>query len=339
MKLSVIVPVYKVEKYIRQCVDSILGQTYQNMEVLLINDGSPDGSPEICEEYAQKDARVKVLHKQNEGLAAAVTDGIKMSSGELIGFVDSDDWVEHNMFETLVSLMCEEESDISICGIIKEHGDISQEMKEGIPDGLYTKMDINEKIINHLIYERVIVPARWNKVFRRKLLVDNIDATDNNISYGEDMMRTIPAILDAENISVIGSKCLYHYRVNQDSICNSYQPQKLERAFLLYYVLKKTLAQKKRLDLLNDLKLDFCMHIRHGLKNTILKGENIRNTIPKISTTMNDVLVHESAVLLAKKKTGFGIGLANWLIMNRYATIYYLVVKLKLIFESNRKMH
>ena len=101
--LSVIIPVYKVEKYLRRCLDSIVNQTYKNLEIILVDDGSPDNSGKICDEYAQNDKRIKVIHQKNKGQGAARNTGIIAANGELITFVDSDDWIENNTYEIMVS--------------------------------------------------------------------------------------------------------------------------------------------------------------------------------------------------------------------------------------------
>ncbi|HEY8803664.1 MAG TPA: glycosyltransferase, partial [Clostridium sp.] len=99
--ISIIVPIYKVEVYIRNCVDSILNQTYKNLEIILVDDGSPDNCGNICEEYSSKDKRIKVIHKKNGGLSSARNAGLDIASGEYIGFIDSDDWIEGDMYESL----------------------------------------------------------------------------------------------------------------------------------------------------------------------------------------------------------------------------------------------
>ena len=118
--ISIIVPVYKAEKYLRRCVDSILAQTYQNIEVLLIDDGSPDNSGEICDEYAEKDSRVRVFHKPNGGVSSARNLGLKEAKGDYIGFVDADDYIDKTMYEVLLCNLIKENSDISICSYNQE---------------------------------------------------------------------------------------------------------------------------------------------------------------------------------------------------------------------------
>ena len=116
-EISIIVPVYKVEKYLKKCVDSILAQTFTDFELILVDDGSPDDSGKICEEYAEKDARVRVLHKENGGLSSARNAGIEVAKGKYLGFIDSDDYIAEDMYELLYNTIIKEDADLSICGI------------------------------------------------------------------------------------------------------------------------------------------------------------------------------------------------------------------------------
>lgn len=119
--ISIIVPVYNVEKYLNKCIDSIINQTYKNIEIILVDDGSTDNSGKICDEYLLRDSRIKVIHKNNGGLSSARNEGINISSGEYIGFVDSDDWVEPNMYEEMYKKILYSNADIVDCGYWKEY--------------------------------------------------------------------------------------------------------------------------------------------------------------------------------------------------------------------------
>ena len=116
-KISVIVPVYRVEKYLGRCVNSLLGQTLSDIEIILVDDGSPDGCPALCDEFAKKDGRIKVLHKENEGLGLARNSGMSLAVGEYIAFVDSDDYVKSEMYRTLYEAAQRENADIAMCGL------------------------------------------------------------------------------------------------------------------------------------------------------------------------------------------------------------------------------
>ena len=113
--ISIIVPVYNVKDYVEKCLDSICGQTYKNLEIVVVDDGSTDGSGEICDTYAQKDPRVKVIHRENRGVSAVRNEGLDIALGEYIGFVDGDDWIDSDMYEFLYELLIVNEADISVC--------------------------------------------------------------------------------------------------------------------------------------------------------------------------------------------------------------------------------
>ena len=133
-KISVIVPVYNVEKYLRKCIESILNQTFREFELILVDDGSTDSSGKICDEYALKDSRIKVIHKENGGASSARNAGLDVAKGEYIGFVDSDDWIEMDMYGELYRLIKENNTDISVCGInnIKDIKYKNENLKEKI---------------------------------------------------------------------------------------------------------------------------------------------------------------------------------------------------------------
>ena len=117
-KISVIVPVYKVEPYLRKCLDSIINQTYRNLQIILVDDGSPDNCGAICDEYASKDSRIEVIHQENGGVSAARNAGLKLAAGDYIGWVDSDDWIEPDMYAYMLENMQKYEADIAVCSQI-----------------------------------------------------------------------------------------------------------------------------------------------------------------------------------------------------------------------------
>ena len=141
-KISVVVPIYKVEKYLDRCIYSIINQTYTNLEIILVDDGSPDNCPKICDEYASKDNRIKVIHKQNGGLSSARNAGIKVATGDYIGFVDSDDFIELDMYEQMYKVAYENDVDLVMSDYYKVHKDDRKEVTLDINPGMYKKDDI-----------------------------------------------------------------------------------------------------------------------------------------------------------------------------------------------------
>lgn len=216
--ISVIVPVYNVEKYIHRCVDSILGQTYTNLEVILIDDGSPDKCGEICDEYASADARVKVIHQENAGLSEARNAGLDICTGDYVAFVDSDDYIEVNMYEKLLVALIENEADISIC-----------QWQYELPDGLQV-VDLNKvdtgiygkktavKFAEYFYrgqYEGGVVCAAWNKLYKR-CVFDSIRFYGR---YVEDD-RVHNSILSKSYSIIVITDQLYIYCNNEESLTN-----------------------------------------------------------------------------------------------------------------------
>jgi len=165
-KISIIVPVYKVEKYLGQCVESILNQTYSNLEIILVDDGSPDACPEICDEYQKRDNRIKVIHKQNGGLSDARNAGLDIVTGDYIGFVDSDDWISPTMYEELLDTVQEYNVEIAFCGYrtTDENGNVKQE--RGFGDRRKSPV---KDLVNDIIYcdgDNVVV---WNKLYHAEI--------------------------------------------------------------------------------------------------------------------------------------------------------------------------
>ena len=169
--ISVIVPIYKVEQYLTRCVDSIMNQTYQNLEIILVDDGSPDRCPYICDEYASQDSRVKVIHKENGGLSDARNVGMKIVSGEYVCFIDSDDWIELSMIETLYNLLIAHDCDISSGGI-KMVWEDNRPFQVLYPfEGCHVLED-KEYALDCLMSNQYLVPMVWNKLYKTEIIKD-----------------------------------------------------------------------------------------------------------------------------------------------------------------------
>lgn len=167
-KISIVVPIYKVEKYLNKCIDSILSQTFSDFELILVDDGSPDNCPEICDEYAKKDERIKVIHKENGGLSDARNAGIKAASGEYIGLIDSDDYIASDMYEDLYRNACENDADISVCGaVVVAENQEAEFLKE-----TKTVVMSNKEALEQMIYNHLFEVNAWNKLYKKDLFSD-----------------------------------------------------------------------------------------------------------------------------------------------------------------------
>ena len=212
--ISVIVPIYNVEKYLEKCVKSIQEQTYKNIEIILVDDGSLDNCGELCEKYALKDPRIKVVHKENGGLSDARNKGIDNATGKYIVFVDSDDYIEINYIELLYKAIRENKAEISQCGIYKVdcNYNIIEKISYNETSSKSGKQMISETYKNkeHLL-ENVVV---WNKMYKKELF-DKIKFPFGKIH--EDEFTTYKIFYQVEEVAVI-PECLYNYRQTNSSI-------------------------------------------------------------------------------------------------------------------------
>lgn len=211
--ISVIVPVYNVQDYVGKCLDSICGQSYRNLEIIVIDDGSTDDSPAICDSFAEKDARIKVLHCKNGGLSVARNRGLDIAEGELIGFVDSDDWIEADMYESLYRVLSQYKADISICSFFRD------EDQQSIPQYNSGKIHIWKSFdaIHEVIKDKRINNYMWALLCERNIF-EHIRFPEGQIF--EDMATSYLIYTKARGIVYI-EKPLYHYIIRQGSIVNS----------------------------------------------------------------------------------------------------------------------
>lgn len=222
-KISIIVPVYNMEKYLRQCVDSILAQTFKDFELLLVNDGSKDSSPQICDEYAAADARVRVIHKENSGQADSRNIAIKEAKAPLIGFVDSDDWIDPDMYETLYNTLVSTGADISICGYYMSY--VNKEVTYCSGEGV-TIFDRDQAMLL-LLRDKKLKSFLWDKLFRREVIT-----ADMPKSYRyEDYSTLIKWFASADKVSMC-FRPEYHYRQRQGSTDHEVNPVRMWHFFL-----------------------------------------------------------------------------------------------------------
>lgn len=219
--ISVIVPIYGIDRYLGICIESLIDQTYRNIEIILVDDGSLDRCPEICDLYAKKDSRIKVVHKQNGGLVSARKAGLEVATGDYIGYVDGDDWVDSGFYQAMVTTISEYGSDVVVAGMSRDLFSISSKIMSKIPAGNYEGERLKKLKQNMLTYERFsrigITTYLWNKLFKREKLIPFQMSVDNGISIGEDAAVTYPYLMDCDKVSVINN-CDYHYRQREDSM-------------------------------------------------------------------------------------------------------------------------
>lgn len=275
---SVIVPVYNTEPYLEKCVSSIRGQTYRDFELILVDNGSPDGCPAICDGYARQDGRVRVIHKEHGSLVSARNAGLATARGIYACYVDSDDWVGSTYLET-VARYAEEFSrpDIILFGAIEEFKTRSEKMNLFTADGYYSRNRLEREILPYMIIDRKrpdlrgrVAQAPWNKVFKRELLEEH-HCRDERINQAEDLAFTYECMYFA-NSAYFCQDDLYHYnRMNQSALTRKYCENLLEQCQWVYDYVKKRLGGR-------DPELDAQIRLLQGFFLIMAVSNEVRHS-------------------------------------------------------------
>ena len=219
--ISVIVPIYMIDRYIGICIESILNQTYQNLEIILVDDGGKDRCPEICDLYARKDSRIRVIHKSNEGLVSARKAGLQQSNGAFISYVDGDDWIGPGFIEGLYTAAVTSDADMVCAGQTRDLFSKSDAFTNPMPAGIYEGEKLKNLWKSMISYGSFYRPGLttyvWNKLFKREILQESQSQVDSRISIGEDAAVTYPALLNCKRVAVVDNVA-YHYRQREDSM-------------------------------------------------------------------------------------------------------------------------
>ena len=262
-KVSIIVPVYKAEAYLHRCVDSILAQTFTDFELLLIDDGSPDRSGEICDEYAQKDSRIRVIHKENGGVSSARQRGLDEAVGEYTIHADPDDWVEPNMLEELYKKAKQDDADIVICDYFNNIG-TKQTICRQCPSSLEPKQVIIE------LFQQ-LHGSCWNKLARRVCYKQYGIEFPRGINYCEDLFTWVQFLSHKEVKVAYLNKAFYHYFDNPESITRRYQRSQYETRCKFVHLLEKVLPTELRTTILK--KVTFNIFIEANIYDVLTQSE------------------------------------------------------------------
>lgn len=240
--ISIIVPIYRVEQYLEQCIQSIRNQTYKNLEIILVDDGSDDQCPQICDRYAQNDERIKVIHKENGGLDSARKAGILAATGKYVGYVDGDDWIEPDMYENLLTHAHEYDVDVVESGVVDSWIDSEKKRTPYLKEGCYKDKDFIEKIEPKLLYTgnfftHGVAPYLVSKLFIRETIRKYQLIEDLTNMIQDDTMVSLPCIAESKSL-YISHNCYYHYRVRTDSLkreCRSDEVPNLIECYPEFY--------------------------------------------------------------------------------------------------------
>ncbi len=342
--ISIIVPVYGAEKYLKRCVDSLRIQTYAQIEIILADDGSKDSGGAICDCYAQEDSRIHVLHKENGGLVSAWMAGTKISSGEYLCYVDSDDWVEPGMVAALAEHLtwrkpADNRNEIICSNFLIDHADDTcpQPQNHELPPGTYEGEQLRRQVFQNILgnENRTVSLSRCMKLFSRNLILQNMHYCDQTVQMGEDVVIVLPAILDCSRLVILQGHYDYHYYFNSASMVHHYDAGLYQNLQKLRTIMETILTQKyETLDISKPFAKEavsreycylFCLVLKNELRSGMhgaagrmkyyCKQGNMKELIQQTQVTsldsLNQILFfymrHPSAMLAAGMCLGIRI--------------------------------
>lgn len=290
--ISVIVPVYKTEKLLSRCVNSILNQTYSDLEVILVDDGSPDNCPELCDEIAAMDKRVKVIHQKNAGVSVARNSGLQVATGEYITFVDSDDYIESDMYEKMLTLALEKDCDVVMCDCIKEFSTYTEIYSHHIRGGYYSRAQLETEYFPHLLMmENVEYPATISNcllLFRRNLKSGKkLPQYVEGVRFSEDLLFGAQLLYAANSFYYMKGMYLYHYCMNENSATHVFKKDKWKDYLKLHTQIEASFLQSTVFSFDKQIHLTLLFFVYNAVGDIIsaeLKKDEKLNLLNEILT-------------------------------------------------------
>jgi glycosyltransferase involved in cell wall biosynthesis len=355
MKISVIVPMYKVEKYLTKCLDSIVNQTYKDLEIILVDDGSPDKSGEIAEEYAKMDNRIKVIHQINRGISAARNAGLLEATGDYIAFVDSDDYIALNMYEEMAKYTYEN-FDVIICNYYKDvegkeiYKPISydSDVLEGdkVLNALYVALFYNKNkgFLNPSSYGmECIFGFPWNKLFSKNFLDKFNLKFEEKLRVWEDTWFNYQVLKDAKQIKMI-NESFYYYRLNMKSNTVGFKFNRIELndTFATYLVddLKEDYYTKSESELVQSVYMMKIILIISDIKDFLVRPENKDSFWKKRSQLKNicEYKVNKQAIMHFDSRGAISKRKAySWMLKKRMYSLLLIAGKISYIYRFSHK--
>ena len=316
MKVSILIPAYNAAAFLPKCLDSVLNQTYQDLQVVIVDDGSKDNTLEVCRKYAEKDSRIEVYHQENQGVAATRNHLLEKIKGDYVLFVDADDWIELDMVEYLVSLATELDAEMVMCDRV---------INDAKPSVIEPKINIlpQEEAIRDFLLHDYFVGSLWNKLLSRSLLHN--EQFHRGISYGEDALFIWGALQKVNNV-VVSDKQLYHYYMNEESISHQSFGDKKLTGHLTWSIITEDVA-KRWPQFLDIAKSSFGLQDMYLLRAASQSGYKKNDEIKKIQKTVKAYLPQ----ILSRKNLGIKDRIYAQVICRWYGfgKLYYALNKLK----------
>lgn len=338
--VSVIVPIYNVENYLDRCVKSIINQTYKDIEIILVDDGSPDSCPQKCDEWEEKDERIKVIHKQNAGLGYARNSGLEIATGKYVYFVDSDDYLHLSAIETLYGEAVENDLDICFAGVFNEGKDGKRtEIHPQFSGKIFSGEEIVGTVLAGMLgadtsgkSETSLLMSVWQGIYRRSWIEENkLRFPSERQFISEDIIFHLDALPKAKSLKYIYDCVYYHIVDNADSLTHKYNPDRFNKVCLLY------LEEKRRIEMLTDsdnllLRAQhlFLGNVRVCLKQIVAKSqaEGKKFALTEIDKIVNNETLINVLNEYPYRKNPFKQAIMSWLLQRKMLYSVYFVTKI-----------
>lgn len=293
--ISVIVPIYNVELYLRQCIDSLINQTFKEFEIVLVDDGSPDNCPAICDEYAAIDSRIKAIHKQNGGSVSARKAGLDYSTGKYVTFVDGDDWLDLTYIDKCNDIINKYQPDVVSLNawFWATETEIRLSTVGNNHEGVYDRQRLENLVYPNILYSAPfynfgIAPSLGTKIIRRELLEQYMPNIPENIRMGDDLVVSLPCMLKA-NAVYFSNICGYYYRQNPTSITHSFDPTAPERVDSLIKTLEHEAECYGNKYHIQDQISMYAVYITEFTVVSLIKGSrNLKNDLCALEILWNN---------------------------------------------------
>lgn len=294
-KVSVIVPVYNAEKYLQECVDSILRQTLADIEVILVDDGSFDSSPVLCDGYAERDKRVKAIHQRNSGAAAARNQGMNVAQGEYIAFVDSDDWIDADMYKRMVAVAEADDCDLVICDCLKESDCGSQLYTHDLPAGFYDRERMYSVYFSQLLMpdtmEYPVTISNWLLLIRREVISANGITFPEGMRFSEDLLFGSEVGYFSQSMTYLKEYAPYHYRQNPDSVTHTAYKDKWPLLRELWCRINESFGKKQDYDFTQQIQRCMLFFVYMAMNQRRYAGLSKKEFFHEAGVVLDDPLV------------------------------------------------
>lgn len=321
-EISVIVPVYKAEQYLSHCVQSILNQTFHNLELILVDDGSPDQCPALCDTFAREDDRVRVIHQNNAGVAAARNVGLSAAKGEYITFVDSDDYIDVEMYASMMEKARRYDCDLVLCDCVKEFGSHTELYSHDIRAGFYERTQLEQEYFPHLlIMPNVEYPPTISNCLCLYRQEDKSSLRyEEGIRYSEDLLFGAQMMYQANSFYYMKGRAFYHYNcMNQQSATHTFVPDKWKDYVKLYHCIYEIFGSSSMFNFGEQIDKVLLFFVYNAVGDLIGNGvEEKKRNMAQVKTILNEPIVREMFKRLRIRKLPVSKGLKVLTVCYKY---------------------